>query len=68
MGYHTKQLAYSDIKITDALFGEYVRKVSLKIIPHQWKILNDQLEDSAPRNVIWAWILEKMLNIRLKKS
>lgn len=48
MGYHTKQLAYSDIKITDALFGEYVRKVSSKIIPHQWKILNDQLDDSTP--------------------
>lgn len=46
MGHHRKQLEYGNIRITDKLFGEYVQKVSEKIIPHQWKILNDQLEDS----------------------
>ena len=48
MGHHRKQLEYGNIRITDKLFGEYVQKVSEKIIPHQWKILNDQLEDSEP--------------------
>ena len=45
---HLKQLDLKKIRITDSLFGEYVNKVSEKIIPHQWKILNDQLEDSEP--------------------
>lgn len=45
---HLKQLDLKRIRITDSLFGEYVNKVSEKIIPHQWKILNDQLEDSEP--------------------
>ena len=39
---HLKQLDLKRIRITDSLFGEYVNKVSEKIIPHQWKILNDQ--------------------------
>ena len=41
---HLKQLDLKRIRITDSLFGEYVNKVSEKIIPHQWKILNDQLK------------------------
>lgn len=48
MGKHLKQLELKNITITDALFGEYVKKVSEKIIPHQWKILNDQLEGADP--------------------
>ena len=36
------------IKITDALFGEYARLVSEKIIPYQWKILNDEIEGAEP--------------------
>lgn len=57
MGHHRKQLEYGNIRITDKLFGEYVQKVSEKIIPHQWKILNDQLEDSEPTYCIQnsAW-------------
>ena len=43
-----EQLELKNIKITDELFGSYVKRVSEKIIPHQWKILNDQLEDSEP--------------------
>lgn len=42
------QVELNKIKITDSLFGEYVKKVYEKIIPHQWKILNDQLEDADP--------------------
>ena len=53
MGHHRKQLEYGNIRITDKLFGEYVQKVSEKIIPHQWKILNDQLEDSEPTYCKW---------------
>lgn len=45
---HQEQLELSKIHITDSLFGVYVNKVSEKIIPHQWKILNDQLPDAEP--------------------
>lgn len=48
MGRNLRQLELRNIQITDKLFGEYARKVSEKIIPHQWKILNDQLEDTDP--------------------
>ena len=41
-----EKIRWRDIRITDRLFGSYVKRVSEKIIPHQWKILNDQLEDS----------------------
>ncbi len=39
-----KQIDLKNIRITDSLFGSYVKQVSEKIIPYQWKILNDQLE------------------------
>lgn len=48
-----KQLELKNIQITDPLFGEYVNKVSQKIIPHQWKILNDLLKDAEPTYCIW---------------
>jgi DUF1680 family protein len=48
MGKHLKQLELKDIKVTDTLFSSYAKKVSEKIILHQWKILNDQLEDANP--------------------
>ena len=41
-----EKIRWKDIRITDSLFGSYVKRVSEKVIPHQWKILNDQLEDS----------------------
>lgn len=43
-----RPLPFSGIRITDSLFGEYVKKVSEVIIPHQWKILNNQIEDTEP--------------------
>ncbi len=52
MGKPLKQLNLKDIKITDELFGAYVGKVSEKIIPHQWKILNDQLEGAEATHCI----------------
>lgn len=48
MGRHLRPIELKNIRITDVLFGAYVSKVSEKIIPHQWKILNDTLEDAAP--------------------
>lgn len=48
MGQHITNLKYQNITITDELFGEYTKKVRKKIIPHQWKILNDKLENSEP--------------------
>lgn len=48
MGQHLQQVNLKNIKITDKLFGQYVKKVSEKIIPHQWNILNDQIEDTEP--------------------
>ena len=48
MGRHLKQLKLQNIEITDSLFGAYVKRVKEKIIPHQWKILNDELEDGEP--------------------
>lgn len=45
---HLRKIDLQDIKITDSLFGAYADKVSEKIIPHQWKILNNQLPDSDP--------------------
>lgn len=48
MGRHLRPVELKNIRITDVLFGAYVKKVSEKIIPHQWKILNDTLEDAVP--------------------
>lgn len=39
-----KQIDLKNIRITDSLFGSYVKQVSEKMIPYQWKILNDQLK------------------------
>ena len=39
-----RQINLKNIRITDSLFGSYVKQVSEKIILYQWKILNDQLE------------------------
>ena len=39
-----RQIDLKNIRIPDSLFGSYVKQVSEKIIPYQWKILNDQLE------------------------
>lgn len=39
-----RQIDLKNIRIMDSLFGSYVKQVSEKIIPYQWKILNDQLE------------------------
>lgn len=48
MGRNLEPPAWGEVRITDKLFGAYVKKVSEVMIPHQWKILNDQLEDSEP--------------------
>lgn len=48
MGQRLHQVKLNNIQITDKLFGQYVKKVSEKIIPHQWNILNDRIEDTEP--------------------
>ncbi len=48
MGKYLKPLGLNELEITDTFFGQYVKKVSEKIIPHQWKILNNQLEEAEP--------------------
>ncbi|MGL6201315.1 MAG: glycoside hydrolase family 127 protein [Lachnospiraceae bacterium] len=48
MSKYLQQLDLKDIKITDSLFGTYVKRVPEKIIPHQWKMLNDQLPGQTP--------------------
>ena len=48
MSQHLKQLDLNNIKITDEFLGKYVQCVGEKIIPHQWKILNDCLEGTEP--------------------
>lgn len=48
MRQHIRNLDYQQITITDELFGSYAKKVYEKIIPHQWDILNDRIEDSEP--------------------
>ena len=34
-----------DITITDPLFASYIEKVSTKLLPYQWNVLNDRLPD-----------------------
>ncbi|MDF2878394.1 MAG: hypothetical protein K0S30_1490, partial [Clostridia bacterium] len=40
-----RSLPLKDIKIKDDFWSRYVDLVSTKIIPYQWAILNDQIED-----------------------
>lgn len=48
MSQHLKPLELNNIKITDDFLGKYVKSVNEKIVPHQWKILNDCLEGAEP--------------------
>ncbi|MGB4660276.1 MAG: beta-L-arabinofuranosidase domain-containing protein [Mobilitalea sp.] len=43
-----KTIKLSDIRITDSLFGSYSRLVAEKMIPYQWRILNNQVEGAVP--------------------
>lgn len=52
MGKCMRPVDLSDITITDSLFQAYVENVYKIIIPHQWRILNDQLEDAEPTHCI----------------
>ncbi len=52
MGRNLEPLELGQIRITDKLFGSYVKKVSEVMIPHQWKILNDELEDTQSTSCI----------------
>lgn len=41
-------LDLKNIRITDSLFGSYSKLVAEKIIPYQWEILNNRIEDAEP--------------------
>lgn len=43
-----KTIRLNNIRITDSLFGSYSKLVTEKIIPYQWEILNDRVEDAIP--------------------
>jgi DUF1680 family protein len=43
-----KMIKLSNIRITDPLFGSYSKLVAEKIIPYQWEILNNRVEDAVP--------------------
>lgn len=43
-----KTIKLSNIRITDPLFGSYSKLVAEKIIPYQWEMLNDRVEDAIP--------------------
>ncbi|NLK10003.1 MAG: glycoside hydrolase family 127 protein, partial [Staphylococcus equorum] len=45
-------LNLKDIKITDSLFGSYLKLVNEKMIPYQWDILNDRVKDAIPTHCI----------------
>lgn len=47
-----KPLSLNCIQITDPLFGSYTKLVADKIIPYQWEILNDRVEDAIPTHCI----------------
>ena len=40
------------IRITDDLFGHYVRLAAEKILPYQWMVLNDAADDVEPSHCI----------------
>lgn len=42
----------SRTKITDPMFGGYVRLVAERVLPYQWKVLNDQIPDEEPHYCI----------------
>lgn len=45
-------LNLKDIKITDSLFGSYLKLVNEKMIPYQWDILNDRVKDAISTHCI----------------
>ena len=40
------------IRIKDDLFGHYVRLAAEKILPYQWKVLNDAAADVEPSHCV----------------
>lgn len=41
-----------DVKITDTMWKHYIDLVSDIIIPYQWEVLNDRVEEAAPSHCI----------------
>lgn len=47
-----KPLEPNEVRVTDELFGSYVRNVAEKIVPYQWEALNDRLPDLEPSHCL----------------
>lgn len=43
-----KTIKLKDIRITDTLFDSYSKLVADKMLPYQWEILNDRVEEAVP--------------------
>ncbi|HBN55819.1 MAG TPA: hypothetical protein DD414_03505 [Lachnospiraceae bacterium] len=43
-----KEIALKRVKISDSFWEEATKLVRKEVIPYQWKLLNDQVEDAAP--------------------
>ncbi len=41
-----------NVTITDPLFGSYIEKVSKKLLPYQWDVLNDRLPGVTPSHCV----------------
>lgn len=52
----TKDLAsnikFNNVNITDRFFGYYQNLIINEVIPYQWKVLNDELEDVEKSSAI----------------
>jgi len=46
--YREKYVGLQNIKIDDAFWNRYTKLVPEVIIPYQWEVLNDNVEDAAP--------------------
>lgn len=52
MNHFSTPLTPDQVRITDELFGQYVRNVADTIIPYQWEALNDRLPDVEPSHCL----------------
>ena len=43
---------FNDVNITDKFFGYYQDLIINEVIPYQWKVINDELEDVEKSSAI----------------
>lgn len=47
-----KNVSFNNVNITDEFFGYYQELIINEVIPYQWKVLNDELEDVEKSSAI----------------